>query len=487
LLRTALPAFLLAVVALAPILAARPASAAFLGKRAVVAVSAPQPGHPRRHDIYLMGQGGRKVQNLTLGRLSNALDPTFSPEGGPHIAFVNRPVNGGPGNIVVIDRDSPGSGPSQFVVLPMNTSANEDSPAWSPSGGKIAFARTVNGKQQIWTTNLRGDPSKTKPLTCCTGPSPDHRILGSEPAWSPDSSQIAYAATTPNGTFIKLAAVDMRKPEITLTRGDEPNWSPLGDHLTFVRGGNLFVAPLNERHTGLAASPRMLDDRSNKPAKDHNPAFSPDFGGIITFDRGNGVVYKVDPRATPIRVRRLSDTSFPHVSHADWQPDCNVKAPPTGHNVLDESNKAGPLLICGKKGEDIITGTSRGDRIFGGEGDDVIRAGAGDDFVLGGQGGDSNSIYGGPGSDHLEGGTGPDHITDTSPGRDVIKGQDGNDRIVANDGIKGNDNVDGGLGFDRCTVDSPNNQFPPNNDFVIGCEDDIVKWAAELLGLWIGT
>jgi hypothetical protein len=467
-------------VALGPILTARPASAAFLGKRNVIAVSGPQQDGSG-NDIYLMGLSGRRVQNLTMGRLSNAVEPTFSPEGGPHIAFVNKPVNGGPGDIVVIDRDSPGSGLSRYVRLPMNNGADDGEPAWSPSGGKIAFTRTVKGgTPTIFTTNLRGELSKTGALDCCKGSGGLHAIHGTEPAWSPDSSQIAYV--TPGSTKeIWIASVDGSRREFQLTAGDQPNWSPRGDHITFVRGGSVFVAHLNPMHTGLAATPRLVDDRSHSKTRDQNPAYSPDVGGVVTFDRGDGVIYRVSPGARRPQVSRLSSTSFPRISHADWMPDCNVKARPTVGTVLDERGKGGPLLICGKKGNDTIYGTGKGDRIFGGAGNDIIYAGGGDDFVLGGQGGDHNVIYGGAGSDHLEGGTGPDRIVDTSSGRDVLKGQDGNDMIVANDGKKGNDNVDGGIGTDNCSVDNLPSDY--TGDFVWGCES-FHKMSAAVAGMF---
>ena len=455
------------LAAVAPFASAAPASAAFLGKRSVIAVSAPQQDHSG-NDIYLMSQRGTKVQNLTLGRLANAVDPSFSPEGGPHIVFVAKPVNGGRGDIVVIDRDSPGSVTSRYVRLPMNTSAADDEqPAWSPSGGKIVFTRTVNGgAPTIFTTNLRGDRSKTEALDCCKG-GDRHLIHGTEPAWSPDSSKIAYVRPGPQSE-IWVASVDGSRKEFKLTDGDQPNWSPVGDHITFVRGGSLYVAHLNAMGTGLASSPRKLDDRSGGKTNDRAPAYSPDPGGVITFDRGDGVIYRVNPSARSPQVYRLSATGFPRVSHADWMPDCNMKAAPTRGSLLDARGRRGPLLICGKKGNDHIFGTGRGDRIFGGAGDDVINAGGGDDFVLGGMGGDHNVIYGGPGSDHLEGGVGSDRIEDASPGRDVIKGQDGNDTIIADDGKRGNDNVDGGIGSDVCSVDNPPSDY--RGDFVWSCE-----------------
>jgi dipeptidyl aminopeptidase/acylaminoacyl peptidase len=453
-------ALLLAV----PLLSAPPASAAFLGKRAVIAVSVLR-SDGRTHDVWLMAGTGAgqmaKLQNLTLGRVANALDPTFSPEGGPHIAFVSG------GDIYVIDRDSPGNGPSTIFHL-TGDSDPEYSPSWSPSGGKLTYVRErPNAAPQIWTMSLSGDNQAA--LTCCRpnlslGTNP---ILGTEPAWSPDSNYIAYVQQDRTGAKkIWVARVDGRAPPVFVVAGDQPNWSPLQDAMTYIDpSGEVYTIPLKTVPVIVPGVPTLVD----RNTADRNPAWSPDDGGIITFDRGDGRIYSVNPKVPLTSTTLFSKAGF-HADHADWQPECNIEGNDFANTLTGTSKSE---LICGKKGPDTIRGGGGSDRIFAGEGADKVWGGGGDDFVLGGQGGDSNYINGGPGNDHLEGGIGNDILVDTAKGgTDEIQGQAGNDAIRGNDGDRANgDNIDGGLGNDSCATDvgiGPGLQ--PPFDFVFSCE-----------------
>ena len=56
------------------------------------------------------------------------------------------------------------------------------SPAWSPNGGKIAFASNRDGLAELYVMNADG--SGVRRLT-------DHIGFSGRPAWSPDSSRIA--------------------------------------------------------------------------------------------------------------------------------------------------------------------------------------------------------------------------------------------------------------------------------------------------------
>lgn len=87
----------------------------------------------------------------------------------------------------------------------------------------------------------------------------------------------------------------------------------------------------------------------------------------------------------------------------------------------------------GGDGDDTLDGyvdEGRPELLDGGAGDDLVRGFGGDDVVLGGDGADE--LSGGAGDDELRGGEGDDDLTGddgAAPGRDVIDGGPGYDRV----------------------------------------------------------
>ncbi len=114
------------------------------------------------------------------------------------------------------------------------------------------------------------------------------------------------------------------------------------------------------------------------------------------------------------------------------------------------------ITVNGKAGDDRITGSPRADILYGGSGNDRIKGGKGDDNIQGNAGNDS--ITGGLGTDVISGGAGDDSLTghiDFVAGpaaddyaSDTIRGDDGFDRIVAQDMDTATDN---GLGADSAS------------------------------------
>jgi hemolysin type calcium-binding protein len=442
--RLFMPTALVAGVMISPLLTASPASAAFVGKRAVMAVAGHRTG-AKGSDIWLLSSTGARLDNVTRGFSPAVNAPTFSPEGGPHIAFVAH------GDIFAVDRLSPGGG---HRVHRVTSGPDRDAqPAWDVTGGKVVFARTPRGGgPRLLIANLSG--TKVQALDYPRGS--QTAIRGSDPAWAPYQTEIAYVRSTSNGPQIWVASGDGRIAPRYLTDGAAPNWSPLGDQIAFIRGGNLYVV------SSSGGSPKSVDLHLNAPG-DRNPAWSPDPGGVITFDRGTGIIYSVDPDVLVPRAHALRNTGRWY--HADWQPVCNITGR-NGNNVLHGTSK--PELICAHKGNDTIYAGGGGDRIYAGGGNDRIYLGGGDDFVEGGLG--SDYIRGGAGNDHIEGGPSNDRIVDrgSSSGADVLKGEGGGDVILADDGVRGNDKVDAGPDTDTCTVDNRTSVAP--GDFVWQCE-----------------
>jgi len=186
------------------------------------------------------------AHSATAGLGGDHGDPAFSPDG-RQIAFRSTHKNGG---IFVIDR---GGGPARRLT------AFGASPAWTPDGASIVFARRSavdprawNGPSEGWIVDVR--TGRTTRLV-----RQDFR----QPAVSPDGRRIAYWGTSaprPGGRRfpprIWVAGIEGRNPQ-PVSRGMSTDWSPVwspgGEFLYFLsdRGGRTAIWRVSiDRRTG---------------------------------------------------------------------------------------------------------------------------------------------------------------------------------------------------------------------------------------------
>jgi Tol biopolymer transport system component len=110
-------------------------------------------------------------------------------------------------------------------VTPEDTGA----PDWS-STGRIAFVRG----RDIWLTRLGGTPRR---LT---------RRGGVSPSWSPHGSKLAFVRTVRGRQevfMVERDGGDLRR--LTRRGGYSPSWSPDGRWIAFVRAGSIYVVRAN--------------------------------------------------------------------------------------------------------------------------------------------------------------------------------------------------------------------------------------------------
>ena len=153
------------------------------------------------------------LQRLTVGRFSDNLSPTYSPDG-RRIAFVStRP---GLAQIYVMGAD--GTDQQLFAPFDYGVSGSSNAPDWSPDGLSVAFHRDVGGTLQVFVLDVR--KGTVKQLTS----------LGrnEDPTWAPDSRHVAFVSD--RAGYRQLWIIDLETGRIRplLQQSGErlPAWSP---------------------------------------------------------------------------------------------------------------------------------------------------------------------------------------------------------------------------------------------------------------------
>ncbi len=162
------------------------------------------------------------------------------------------------------------------VVRLTNDPADDRSPAWSPDGTQIAFARAGD----IYV--MAADGGQTTSLT--QGPTSD-----GSPQWSPDGSKIVYHSL--DGATISIYVMDADgSNRIELYSGymslsPTPSWSPNGTQLAMECWGNGSNGHDICVYDADGTNVRRL---TNSAAYDWWPAWSPN-GALIAFERDDDI------------------------------------------------------------------------------------------------------------------------------------------------------------------------------------------------------
>jgi TolB protein len=245
---------LLALVAVG-VVCATAASAANAPSGLIVFSSA--SGLGGKTQIWVMSANG-------TGR--HAVSPPTSSYDGPALSPDGKRIAvGAHGHIYVMTVR--GSG-----VRRLTSGSGELSPAWSPNGRWIAYARPGAGKSAIW--KMRADGSHKTRLTPAS--------LSDVPDWSPDGRRIAYAE---QGRIWVMNADGTGRHAVTKTvYGVDwaPSWSRDGRRIAYE--SNRATSPVNPTNEIWL----MNADGSNERRLTHNnlqdgqPTWSPD-GNWIGF------------------------------------------------------------------------------------------------------------------------------------------------------------------------------------------------------------
>ena len=269
-------------------------------------------------EIYRMNADGSGVVRLSDVSPFSANSPAWSPCGA-EIAFNILELDGW--GIHVMDGD--GSNVRRLTD-------DGRAPSWSPDCSKIAFWRQVGDEGQqmdIWTINADG--SGLMELTHGEGGGGGDVVCGnfgcflevsgdSQPAWSPNGSEIAIVRTRllpPRGSEIHL--IDLLGNAVQLTNGlggtSFPSWSPDGLRIAFTGNNAGIIYVIGRDGSGLTEFQTNLQIAG--------VAWSPDGETIAFWTIGGSIethIYLFDI-GTSVVTRWTQPGSSNH--HLSWSPD----------------------------------------------------------------------------------------------------------------------------------------------------------------------
>jgi Tol biopolymer transport system component len=290
---------------------ARPAGAAFPGKNGKIAFVSDRAGG--NLDIYTMNSDGTGVKRLT-DYSGPDLYPSFSPDGST-IAFTREPppgVSGGRQELYTINSD--GTGGARQLTYPAQLPEFDMQPSFSPSG-KIVFTSNRYGAPQNRDIYMIAPPNVGSPVRLTQDPANQQ-----DPAFSPDGTKIAFRnkpAGQPSEIFtMKPDGSGWQRLTNTGTSNTVPDFSPDGRKIAWTSsvdpGSNFEIFTMNSDGTGQT---RVTND----PDYDSDAVFSPD-GNKIAFARGvpgKSEIYTMNTNGTGLQ--RLTTNAATDIQ-PDWQP-----------------------------------------------------------------------------------------------------------------------------------------------------------------------
>ncbi len=102
----------------------------------------------------------------------------------------------------------------------------EDSPSWSPDGGRIAYESNQSGNWDIWVKQISGG----EPVNLTSSHSGKDRM----PSWSPDGSEIAFWSERDGGAIFVIPAIGGAPRYVSAHKPLVPDWP---DHIRWSQDG----------------------------------------------------------------------------------------------------------------------------------------------------------------------------------------------------------------------------------------------------------
>ncbi len=193
-------------------------------------------------DLYLLEMTSGGVLRLTDTPEYDAA-PSWSPDGA-YLAYESY-VDGNLEIFLVSTTDR-----TQAPIRLTQNAALDASPSWSPLGRQIAFVSNRSGEPEIWIADLdRGGDERFINISQNAGTAESH------PVWSPDGSQLAWAASDPATGLTGIYIWDARTPAAPARWAGSGDWPVWTDN---SRVGTRLSAPNDAFLTGFDAASGAL-------------------------------------------------------------------------------------------------------------------------------------------------------------------------------------------------------------------------------------
>ena len=250
-----------------------------------------------KDQIYGMDFDGANAFRISNNSATNML-PAFSPSGGK-IAYTSFMRN----NPDLYVGPAGGGRPTKLSGHNgMNTGA-----AWSPDGSKIALTLSKGGSPDIYVISA-SDGSVIKQIT-------NDKSIDTSPAWSPDGSQLAFVSDRNGGPQIFVVSSSgggAKQVSFNGSYNTTPTWSPRpGKSIiayTTRDGGRYDIVTLDLSNKSMT---RITQNEGNN----EEPAFSPN-GRAIAFARAGQGVFIANADGTGKATKVWSGSA----TGVDWGP-----------------------------------------------------------------------------------------------------------------------------------------------------------------------
>ncbi len=219
-----------------------------------------------RYVLEVADADGRRSQ-VIFRSPQPIISPAWSPSG-TKLAYVS--FEGGRPAIYVQDVES---GVRQKVASHRGINS---APNWSPDGSQLAMTLSKDGNPEIYVQNLR-----TNALKRIT----NHWSIDTEPSWSPDGAELVFTSDRGGSPQIYRVKASGGTPERLTFEGKynaRPRYSLNGEELYFVhqQGGSFHLAQMNLQNR----IPRIL----TKTGMDEAPSVAPNGSMIIYATQRDG-------------------------------------------------------------------------------------------------------------------------------------------------------------------------------------------------------
>ena len=198
-------------------------------------------------------------------------------------------------------------------------------PAWSPDSTKLAFYSGRSGNDDIWTINVDGNEETQ--LT--DDPAKDRR-----PAWSPDGTKIVFDSNRAGSHDIWIMNADgSEQRQLTTGPGSEmfASFSPDGSQVIFYgyEGGQNDIWTVDVDSGALTSLTSGLADEQQSQCTFacHTPAFSPDGKSIVFHadeDRSRNIWVMDADGNNPRQLTTTSSSGDINNYLPSWSPDGRI-------------------------------------------------------------------------------------------------------------------------------------------------------------------